>query len=215
MPRNDSNARQRPHLTVGSLLGVPLGSTGAQEGVAPALPATPAEGAQQAAPGVAAQPSVVSAAGSTTTEEKPWTLSDGTLNPQWERPQYRPDGVEAVSYNNVYGQAIEQVWFDGKLVYALDAGEVNIDSARVKVAQEYQVVYTVDLDEGLKKRAEPKRPPGQLNIYDSVPGMDKYSPIWQFNYVIVPRDYQTNALRSEADCLSSGYQVIRSNDFEN
>jgi hypothetical protein len=57
--------------------------------------------------------------------------------------------------------------------------------------------------------------PGQLNIYDSVPGMDKYSPIWQFNYVVVPRDYQTNALRSEADCLSSGYQVIRSNDFEN
>jgi hypothetical protein len=217
MPSNGSDARERPHLTVGSLLGVPLGSTGSQAGVVPAMPASPAAGAPQAAqaaPGVAAQPPVISA-GPVVSEEKPWTLSDGTLNPQWERPQYRPDGVEAISYNNVFGQAIEQAWFDGKLVYALDAGEVDVDPARVKVAQEYQIVYAVDLDEQRKKRAEPARVPGQLNIYDSVPGMDKYSPIWQFDYVIVPRNYRANALRSEADCLSSGYQVIRSNDFEN
>jgi hypothetical protein len=205
MPGSGSNARERPHLTVGSLLGVPLGSAGSQEGVLPATLTPPA---------AAAPPSEASAR-PMTTEEQPWTLSDGTLNPQWGRPQYRPDGVAAISYNNVFGQALEQVWFDGKLVYALDAGEVDIDPARVKVAQEYQIVHVVDLDEQRKKRAEPARVPGQLNIYDSVPGMDKYSPIWQFNYVVVPRDYQTNALRSEADCLGSGYQIIRSNDFEN
>jgi hypothetical protein len=210
MPANGSEVSERPHLTVGSLLGVPLGSAGGQEGGAPVVPASPAA----RAPEGAAQPPVVSS-GQVTTEEKPWTLSDGTLNTQWERPQYRPDGVEAISYNNVFGQAIEQVWFDGKQVYALDAGEVDIDSARVKVAQEYQILYAVDLDEQRKKRAEPERVPGQLNIYDSVPGMDQYSPIWQFNYVIVPRNYRANALRSEADCLSSGYQIIRSNAFEN
>jgi hypothetical protein len=178
------------------------------------MPATPAVGAPQAAQGAATSPPAASA-GPTTTEERPWTLSDGTLNPQWERPRYRPDGVEAIVYNNVFGQALEQVWFDGKLVFALDAGEVNIDPARVKVAQEYQIVYAVDLDEQRKKHAEPERVPGQLNIYDSVPGMEQYSPIWQFNYVIVPRDYQANTLRSAADCLSNGHQVIRSNDFEN
>jgi len=48
-----------------------------------------------------------------------------------------------------------------------------------------------------------------------VPGMDRYSPIWQFNYVIVPRDYTANSLRSEGDCLSSGYQILKSQDFEN
>jgi hypothetical protein len=48
-----------------------------------------------------------------------------------------------------------------------------------------------------------------------VPGMENYSPIWQFNYVIVPRDYQANTLRSERDCLDSGYPIRRSNVFEN
>lgn len=214
MSGSSSNGSEQPQLTVGSLLGVPLGSAGSQQDEEPSAPAGATPQGVQAAQAAGVQESVVSA-GPMTPEEKPWTLSDGTLNPQWERPQYRPDGVEAISYSNVFGQAIEQVWFDGKVVYALDAGEVDIDPARVKVAQEYQVVYAVDLDERLKKRAEPERPARQLNIYDSVPGMDTYSPIWQFNYVIVPRDYQGNTLRSEQDCLSSGYQVIRSNDFEN
>jgi hypothetical protein len=56
---------------------------------------------------------------------------------------------------------------------------------------------------------------GQFNIYDSIPGMRKYSPIWQFNYVIVPRDYVANTLRSEADCLRSGYEIRKSLEFEN
>jgi hypothetical protein len=45
--------------------------------------------------------------------------------------------------------------------------------------------------------------------------MKTYSPIWQFNYVIVPRDYAPNALRSERDCLKSGYEIRRSAVFEN
>ena len=65
------------------------------------------------------------------------------------------------------------------------------------------------------ERRPPERVPGQLNIYDSIPGMAKYSPIWQFNYVVVPRDYVPNTLRSEADCLRSGYPILRSNVFEN
>jgi len=45
--------------------------------------------------------------------------------------------------------------------------------------------------------------------------MKKYSPIWQFNYVIVPRDYVANSLRSERDCLRSGYEIRQSQMFEN
>jgi hypothetical protein len=31
----------------------------------------------------------------------------------------------------------------------------------------------------------------------------------------VPRDYVANTLRSERDCLRSGYEIRRSLDFEN
>ena len=86
---------------------------------------------------------------------------------------------------------------------------------RIKVAQEYQVVYAVELDERGKLKAEPERVDGQYNIYDSVPGMEKYSPLWQFSYVIVPRDYQPNSLRSEQDCLASGYEIRKSTVVEN
>ncbi len=85
----------------------------------------------------------------------------------------------------------------------------------MKVAQEYQLVYRVSLDKRGKLRGEPERVPGQYNIYDSIPGMKTYSPIWQFNYVVVPRDYTANTLRSERDCLMSGYEIRRSTVFEN
>ena len=92
---------------------------------------------------------------------------------------------------------------------------MDLDPSRIKVAQEYQVVYDVQLDAQGKLVGEPERVPGQFNIYDSIPGMDKYSPIWQFNYVVVLRDYRPNTLRSEANCLNSGYPIQRSNVFEN
>jgi len=122
---------------------------------------------------------------------------------------------EQVDYNNPYRYKIERVWWDGKIVFASEQGELEVDPKKVKVAQEYQLVYKVALDKKGRLRGEPERVKGQYNIYDSIPGMRKYSPIWQFNYVIVPRDYQANALRSEKDCLKSGYKIERSNVFEN
>jgi hypothetical protein len=110
---------------------------------------------------------------------------------------------------------MERVWFDGKVIFAVDLGRVVVDPAQVKVAMEYQPVYAIDLDEQGRSVGQPDYVPGQLNIYDTVPGMDRYSPIWQFNYVVVPRDYAVNSLRSEADCLTSGYQILKSQDFEN
>lgn len=129
----------------------------------------------------------------------------------------RPRSVEDLQYNNPYGYKIERVWFDGRVVFATEQGEVDVDPKMVKVAQEYQIVYAVKLTAKgkLARGAEPKRVPGQFNIYDSVPGMKKYSAIWQFNYVIVPRDYVPNTLRSERDCLRSGYEIRKSLVFEN
>jgi hypothetical protein len=129
----------------------------------------------------------------------------------------RLNRVEDLHYNNPYGYRIERVWFDGRIVFATEQGEVDVDPKKVKVAQEYQIVYAVKLNSKgiLLGGKEPKRVAGQFNIYDSVPGMKKYSPIWQFNYVIVPRDYVPNTLRSERDCLRSGYEIRRSMVFEN
>ncbi|HEX8034625.1 MAG TPA: hypothetical protein VF510_12295 [Ktedonobacterales bacterium] len=194
----------RPGLTVGSLLGVPLGATAS----------TPESG--EVTPPVSAPAQVSGVPGEAlTTAELPWTLANGRRGPRWNGPQFRGDGVEVINYNNVFDQGLEMVWFDGKIVYALDLGEVDVDPARVKVAQEYQIVYAVELDEHGKTKSEPQRVPEQLNIYDSVPGIEKYSPIWQFDYVVVPPDYTPNTLRSEADCLSSGFPIYRSQVFEN
>jgi hypothetical protein len=152
-----------------------------------------------------------------------WHLTEGDPSPQEGPETYRQDGTENLTYSNPYGIEIERVWFDERIVYALDSGEVELDfdENRVargnKVAQEYQVVYSVELDERgkFKDGREPEYVEGQYNIYDSVPGMDEYSPLWQFNYVVVPRDYKPNTLRSEADCVRSGYSIEKSTVAEN
>jgi len=200
MPDNEMS---RPELTVGSLLGMPLGATKSRPAPTPARERA------------TIQPDQNSADRALTSEERPWTVVAGALGPVRESAPFRADGIEALTYDNPFDQSIEQVWFDGKLVYALDLGPVDVDANRVAVAQEYQIVYGVELDEQGRPKSDPERVPGQLNIYDSVPGMENYSPIWQFNYVVVPSDYRANTLRSERDCLASGYPIHRSQVFEN
>ncbi len=145
-----------------------------------------------------------------------WEIRAGKATPK-AQPKDPLGEVEALDFNNPYGYDIERVWFQGKIIFASEQGELDIDETKVKVAQEYQIVYSVELNERgkLKDGKEPERVLGQLNIYDTVPGMPGYSPIWQFNYVIVPRDYKANTLRSEADCLGGGYPIRKSRVFEN
>ena len=179
-------------LTVGGLTGLPLGR------VPEPRPAAPSAGAE-----------VVEE-----NEGPNWRVDAGEVS-RGRGTAWRGDGVEALTFNNPFGQVMERVWFDRKVVFAIDLGRVVVDPAETPVAQEYQIVYAVELDERGRSADPPDAVPGQLNIYDTVPGMDRYSPIWQFNYVVVPRDYTPNALRSEGDCLNSGYQILKSNDFEN
>jgi len=152
-----------------------------------------------------------------------WCIEDGKPTQKPRAATYDSDGVERLTYSNPFNLEVERVWFDAKIVYAVESGEVELefDEHRIcrdnKVAMEYQIVYQVELDERgkLEDGKEPDRVEGQFNIYDSVPGMDKYSPLWQFNYVIVPRDYVANTIRSEADCLNSGYPILKSTVVEN
>ena len=148
-------------------------------------------------------------------EEGYWKVEHGRAVELGEGHPWGDDGNVDLDYSNPFRQDIERVWFDGKIVYAVECGELDLDLDTVKVAQEYQVVYSVELDDRGKLAGEPDRVEGQYNIYDSVPGMEKYSPLWQFNYVIVPRDYAPNRLRSEADCISSGYEIRQSTVVEN
>jgi hypothetical protein len=146
--------------------------------------------------------------------EGTWEIRHGRVTAKARATKLR--SVEDLHYNNPYRYKIERVWFDGRVIFATEQGEVEVDPKKVKVAQEYQIVYAVKLTP--KRKLAPgsaTRVPGQFNIYDSVPGMKKYSAIWQFNYVIVPRDYVPNTLRSERDCLRSGYEIRKSLVFEN
>jgi hypothetical protein len=57
--------------------------------------------------------------------------------------------------------------------------------------------------------------PGQYGIYDSKPGDPNYSPIWRYNYVLVPREHAPNTLRSEEGCLQGGYQIVQTDTHTN
>ncbi len=146
-----------------------------------------------------------------------WTIGKGKISTKGRpRNQFNADGVEPLTYDNPFAQNLERVWYDGKIVFALDCGKLDLDEAGdIKVAKEYQPVYSVELDAKGKAKGKPKKVEGQYNIYDSIPGQSAYSPVWQFYYVEVPRDYTANTLRSAKDCEQSGYRIQKSNDFEN
>src|SRR4051812_17611228 len=189
-------------FTVGSLVGTPLGTTPA--------------GAQPPADAAGLQPVPASE-----NEGEGWMIRGGDALVGADHADFRADGVEALEYNNPFNLGVERVWFDGKIVYASEQGEIELEfdadfnCVGNAVAQEYQVVYAVDLDDRGKLRGEPQLVPSQYNIYDSIPGMEQYSPLWQFNYVLVPRGYVANTLRSERDCLASGYPIAKSTVVEN
>ncbi len=118
--------------------------------------------------------------------------------------------TEQLDYNNPMHQVIETAWFNGKKYWAIGPNiPLPINPEETKTAEEYVIVY------GVGEEEEPHLVPLQLNIYDSIPGMPQYSPIWHLNYVIVPQDYVPNTLRSAEQVLNSPYQVIPSDRYVN
>jgi|GEM_PF-5263381 len=114
-----------------------------------------------------------------------------------------------LDYSNPYHQTVHPRWAGDEVVWSIPLGPVAIDPNTTKVADEYIVVYA--LGDGGK----PEKVEGQYTIYDSKPGDPRYSPIWRHNYVIVPRDYPPQTLRSKEDVLRSGYRIVTTDEYTN
>lgn len=48
---------------------------------------------------------------------------------------------------------------------------------------------------------------GQRNVIDTIPGQPGYSDFWRVYKVLVPDDYEANAIRSLADAHAAGYAI--------
>lgn len=114
-----------------------------------------------------------------------------------------------LDYSNPHRQTVHPRWAGGQVVWSIPCGPVAIDPAKTKAANEYIVVYALSED------GKPERVEGQYTIYDTKPGDPDYSPIWCHNYVIVPRAYRPQTLRSKEDVLRSGYQVVTTDVYTN
>ena len=87
--------------------------------------------------------------------EGTWEIRHGRVSAK-PRPN-KPRSVEDLQYNNPYRYKIERVWFDGRVIFATEQGEVDVDPKKVKVAQEYQIVYAVKLTPKRKLARESAR----------------------------------------------------------
>ncbi len=121
--------------------------------------------------------------------------------------------AKTLTYTNPFNQDIAARWVDGEIVYRVSFGEVKVDPKTAHVAKEYIPVYSAPGPREPPTKIE--RVPGQLSIYDTKPGDTGYSPIWHYHYVVVPRDYEANTLRSEEDVLKSGYRIVPVDYYSN
>ena len=137
-------------------------------------------------------------------------IRDSSGGLHYSRDVTEPVHAPGFEFSNPHGQRVGPRWVRGEIVYAMPQGVIHIDPARQKWAKEYVTVYALQDPNG-----QPERVPGQFGIYDTKPGDDAYSPIWRYHYVIVPRDYAANTLKSEQDCLDSGYEIIQADMYTN
>ncbi|CAN5738006.1 hypothetical protein BH18ACT13_BH18ACT13_18010 [soil metagenome] len=67
-------------------------------------------------------------------EEGVWCVTEGELSRQAQSATYRADGIENLTYNNSYSLGIERVWFDRRIVYACESGEIELQFDEQRVA---------------------------------------------------------------------------------
>ena len=115
-----------------------------------------------------------------------------------------------LEYSNPHKQIVHPRWAGGQVVWSIPCGPVTVDPRQTPIADEYIVVYSMKGHDGKPVKVE-----GQYTIYDTKPGDPGYSPLWRHNYVIVPRDYKPQTLRSKEDVLGSGYPVEGSDKITN
>jgi hypothetical protein len=115
-----------------------------------------------------------------------------------------------LNYTNPHHQKVHPRWAGGTVVGSIPLGPVVINTKKTRWADEYTPVYWLHGDHG-----KPEKVKGQYAIYASKPGDRNYSPIWRQNYVIVPRAYHPQALRSKRQVLRSGYKIVPTDEFTN
>jgi hypothetical protein len=103
-----------------------------------------------------------------------------------------PDGS---TFEN--GDELVQGWYKGDSVFYPDFG-MNSPSA---------VPIWVFIT-GMNADGTPQFLEGQNNIIDLVPADTGYSAFWQVNMVMAGDDYEPNAIKSAADVMSSGMEVV-------
>jgi hypothetical protein len=145
---------------------------------------------------------------------KPQQIIDGKLTGLNMPSDWKiADRARELTFTNPFHQDVAARWVNGEIVYRISLGAVKVDPKTTKVAKEYIAVYAAPAPGDPPTKVE--RVPEQLAIYDTKPGDEGYSPIWHYHYVVVPRDYKPNTLRSEKDVLDSGYPVVAVDHFSN
>jgi hypothetical protein len=102
------------------------------------------------------------------------------------------------------GGELQRGWSDGDEVSYFDFGE-STDA----ITPVWLPVYGID-DDGAPQLVD-----GQYAIFDAEPGDDGYTAFHRIDYVIVPEDYEPNALSSAEQVLASGYPIRASNTVVN
>lgn len=95
------------------------------------------------------------------------------------------------------GESLTQGWYRGEKVYYPDFGP------NPPIAIPIWVFAT-----GVDGQGNPRFVEGQHNIIDSVPGDSGYSAFWNVNLVMVDASYVANSIKSAADVVSAGLEVV-------
>jgi hypothetical protein len=140
----------------------------------------------------------------------------GVQGTAWGKQKTTP-ASEALVYNNPFHQKVKMAWYNGRKIKHLSLGATTARPL-FKIAQQYNLIYEDQFKEPPTTvqafEVQEKAIVG-VAIYDSVPGDPNYSPIWQINWVLVPRTYKPDTVRSADGVKKLGYKIVSSNIWQN
>ncbi|MPZ97845.1 MAG: hypothetical protein GEU80_00685 [Dehalococcoidia bacterium] len=123
------------------------------------------------------------------------------------------DSMGAVDLGEPKQFDLVQGWYQGADVEYYDFGATtplaSPGGASVAVAPIYAFVTGIDA-QGMPQSVE-----GQHNIVDVIPGDEGYSDLWEVSLVVVDEMYAADSIRSAADVMSSGFEMVKPGLFVN
>ncbi|MCK4258427.1 MAG: hypothetical protein KAX49_05585 [Halanaerobiales bacterium] len=111
-------------------------------------------------------------------------------------------------YNNPFNQKFSGGWYNCHRVYYLNLGPIIVDETKNPVKDIYRFVYGFD-------NKNPLLVKGQDNVINVVPTDKNYTPLWKIVYVIVPKDYVPQSIRSIKQIKDSNYKIKKSDIIVN